>query len=42
MQGDARDSKILKKVNTTNAKYIVSTTDQDNTKILVCQIKKLS
>ncbi|WP_406657103.1 cation:proton antiporter [Methanolobus sp. ZRKC2] len=40
VQGDAGDINILKKAGITNAKYIVSTTDQDNTNLLVCQIAK--
>jgi NhaP-type Na+/H+ or K+/H+ antiporter len=38
--GDAEDVAILKKAGIEHAKYLVATTDQDNTNLLVCQIAK--
>jgi NhaP-type Na+/H+ or K+/H+ antiporter len=40
VQGDAEDIVILKKAGIENAKYLVATTDQDNTNLLVSQIAK--
>jgi len=40
VHGDAGDLNILKKAGIENAKYVVATTDQDNTNLLVCQIAK--
>ncbi|MGP8322894.1 MAG: cation:proton antiporter domain-containing protein [Methanosarcinaceae archaeon] len=40
IHGDAGDINVLKKAGIEHAKYIVSTTDQDNTNLLVCQIAK--
>lgn len=40
VQGDAEDVSTLKKAGIENTKYIVATTDQDNTNLLVCQIAK--
>ncbi|HJH28543.1 MAG TPA: sodium:proton antiporter [Methanosarcinaceae archaeon] len=40
IHGDAGDVNVLKKAGIENAKYIVTTTDQDNTNLLVCQIAK--
>ncbi|MGP8321151.1 MAG: cation:proton antiporter domain-containing protein [Methanosarcinaceae archaeon] len=40
IHGDAGDINVLKKAGVEHAKYIVSTTDQDNTNLLVCQIAK--
>jgi NhaP-type Na+/H+ or K+/H+ antiporter/Trk K+ transport system NAD-binding subunit len=38
--GDAEDIKVLKEAGIGHAKYVVVTTDQDNTNLLVCQIAK--
>ncbi|HDS45763.1 MAG TPA: sodium:proton antiporter [Methanomicrobia archaeon] len=38
--GDAEDQTVLKKAGIEHAKYLVATTDQDNTNLLVCQIAK--
>lgn len=38
--GDAENIEILKKAGIKNSKYLVATTDQDNTNLLVCQIAK--
>ena len=40
VHGDAGDVNVLKKAGVEHAKYIVTTTDQDNTNLLVCQIAK--
>ncbi|MBK5190848.1 MAG: cation:proton antiporter [Methanosarcinales archaeon] len=40
VHGDAEDMAILKKAGIEHAKYLVATTDQDNTNLLVCQIAK--
>ncbi len=40
VHGDAGDVNVLKKAGIENAKYLVTTTDQDNTNLLVCQIAK--
>ena len=40
VHGDAGDVNVLKKAGIENAKYVVTTTDQDNTNLLVCQIAK--
>jgi len=40
VHGDAEDITVLKKAGIENSKYIVATTDQDNTNLLVCQIAK--
>ena len=40
VHGDAGDVNVLKKAGIEHAKYIVTTTDQDNTNLLVCQIAK--
>lgn len=42
VQGDAGDVNVLKKAGIENAKYIVATTDKDNTNLLFCQIAKTS
>lgn len=38
--GDAEDPAVLKKAGIEKSKYLVATTDQDNTNLLVCQIAK--
>jgi NhaP-type Na+/H+ or K+/H+ antiporter len=38
--GDAENIEVLKKAGLDKAKYLVATTDQDNTNLLVCQIAK--
>jgi len=38
--GDAEDAATLKKAGIEQSKYLVATTDQDNTNLLVCQIAK--
>ena len=40
VHGDAGDVNVLKNAGIENAKYLVTTTDQDNTNLLVCQIAK--
>ncbi len=40
IHGDAEDVKVLKEAGIENAKYVVATTDQDNTNLLVAQIAK--
>ncbi|MDI3485689.1 MAG: hypothetical protein PWQ75_1846 [Methanolobus sp.] len=40
IHGDAEDINVLKKAGIEKAKYIVATTDQDNTNLLVSQIAK--
>ncbi len=40
VKGDAEDIAVLKKAGIENSKYLVATTDQDNTNLLVCQIAK--
>ncbi len=40
VHGDAGDINVLKKAGIEKAKYVVATTDQDNTNLLVCQIAK--
>jgi len=40
VHGDAEDLAVLKKAGIEHAKYLVATTDQDNTNLLVCQIAK--
>jgi NhaP-type Na+/H+ or K+/H+ antiporter len=40
IHGNAEEISILKKGGIENAKYLVATTDQDNTNLLVCQIAK--
>ena len=40
VHGDAEDLTVLKKAGIEHAKYLVATTDQDNTNLLVCQIAK--
>lgn len=40
VHGDAGDVNVLKKAGIEHAKYVVTTTDQDNTNLLVCQIAK--
>lgn len=40
VHGDAEDVAVLKKAGIEHAKYLVATTDQDNTNLLVCQIAK--
>lgn len=40
IHGDAEDVKVLKEAGIENAKYVVATTDQDNTNLLVSQIAK--
>lgn len=40
IHGNAEELTILKKAGIENAKYLVATTDQDNTNLLVCQIAK--
>ncbi|WP_440953412.1 cation:proton antiporter domain-containing protein [Methanococcoides sp. FTZ1] len=40
IHGDAEDVNVLKKAGIDNAKYVIASTDQDNTNLLVCQIAK--
>jgi NhaP-type Na+/H+ or K+/H+ antiporter len=40
IHGNAEEINILKKAGIETAKYLVATTDQDNTNLLVCQIAK--
>ncbi|ABE52281.1 cation:proton antiporter [Methanococcoides burtonii] len=40
VHGDAEDVNVLKKAGIENAKYVVASTNQDNTNLLVCQIAK--
>ncbi len=40
IHGDAEDVAMLKEAGIEHAKYLVATTDQDNTNLLVCQIAK--
>ena len=40
VHGDAEDVAVLKKAGIEHAKYLVATTDQDNTNLLVCQVAK--
>ncbi|WP_445474816.1 cation:proton antiporter domain-containing protein [Methanococcoides methylutens] len=40
IQGDAEDVNVLKKAGIENAKYVIASTDQDNTNLLVSQIAK--
>jgi Trk K+ transport system NAD-binding subunit len=40
IHGDAEDLKVLKEAGIENAKYVVTTTNQDNTNLLVAQIAK--
>jgi NhaP-type Na+/H+ or K+/H+ antiporter len=40
VHGDAEDVAVLKKAGIETAKYLVATTDQDNTNLLVCQVAK--
>lgn len=40
INGDAESIDILKRAGIEHAKYLVATTDQDNTNLLVCQIAK--
>jgi len=40
VHGDAEDVNVLKKAGIENVKYVVASTDQDNTNLLVCQIAK--
>jgi NhaP-type Na+/H+ or K+/H+ antiporter len=40
IHGDAEEISVLKKAGIEHAKYLVATTDQDNTNLLVCQIAK--
>lgn len=40
VHGDAEDAATLKKAGIEHSKYLVATTDQDNTNLLVCQIAK--
>lgn len=40
IHGNAEDLNILRKAGIETAKYLVATTDQDNTNLLVCQIAK--
>lgn len=42
VHGDAGNVNILKKAGIENAKYVVATTNQDNTNLLFCQIAKTS
>ncbi|AKB27917.1 Trk system potassium uptake protein TrkA [Methanosarcina siciliae C2J] len=42
VQGDAGDVNVLKKAGIENAKYVVATTNQDNTNLLFCQLAKAS
>lgn len=42
VQGDAGDVNVLKKAGIENAKYIVATTNKDDTNLLFCQIAKTS
>lgn len=40
VHGDAEDIATLKKAGIKNAKYLVATTDQDNTNLLICQVAR--
>ncbi|MHC1593012.1 MAG: cation:proton antiporter domain-containing protein [Methermicoccaceae archaeon] len=40
VQGDAADVGVLKKAGLERAKYLIATTNQDNTNLLVCQLAK--
>ena len=40
IHGDAEDVNVLKKAGIENAKYVIASTDQDNTNLLVSQIAK--
>ncbi|WP_342765720.1 cation:proton antiporter [Methanohalobium sp.] len=40
VHGDVEDMNILKDAGIENAKYVVATTDKDNTNLLVCQVAK--
>ncbi len=40
VHGDAEDAATLKKAGIEHSKYLVATTDQDNTNLLVCQIAR--
>ncbi|MCD4703952.1 MAG: cation:proton antiporter [Methanosarcinaceae archaeon] len=40
VHGDAENIDVLKKAGIENSKYVVATTDQDNTNLMVCQIAK--
>ncbi len=42
VQGDAGDVSVLKKAGIENAKYVVATTNKDDTNLLFCQIAKAS
>ncbi|AKB77682.1 Trk system potassium uptake protein TrkA [Methanosarcina horonobensis HB-1 = JCM 15518] len=42
IQGDAGDVNVLKKAGIENAKYVVATTNKDDTNLLFCQIAKTS
>jgi len=41
VHGDAENIDVLKKAGIENAKYVVATTDKDNTNLMVCQIAKV-
>jgi NhaP-type Na+/H+ or K+/H+ antiporter len=40
VHGDVEDMNVLKDAGIENAKYVVATTDKDNTNLLVCQVAK--
>ncbi|ATU07556.1 cation:proton antiporter domain-containing protein [Methanohalophilus portucalensis] len=40
VHGDAEDINVLKEAGIDHAKYVVATTDKDNTNLLICQIAK--
>ncbi|MFQ6062670.1 MAG: potassium channel family protein, partial [Methanosarcinales archaeon] len=40
VHGDGGDLNVLKKAGIKNAKYLVATTDQDNTNLMVCQVAR--
>jgi NhaP-type Na+/H+ or K+/H+ antiporter len=42
VQGDGGDVSVLKKAGIENAKYVIATTNQDNTNLLFCQLAKAS
>lgn len=42
VQGDAGDVNVLKRAGIENARYVVATTNKDNTNLLFCQIAKAS
>ncbi|MFP4655044.1 MAG: potassium channel family protein, partial [Methanohalobium sp.] len=40
VHGDGEDMNVLKDAGIENAKYVIATTDKDNTNLLVCQVAK--